>query len=99
LGEGWVRAIGRDKAGNRTAFNTLASTNKLGAAGQYKVGKLVLDPHVDPSPQRPKGIRPWRVNPADRHSAAPVKAKPALARIVVTESGLSKSGSRKPTNS
>jgi hypothetical protein len=56
-------------------------------AGQDKVGQPVLDPHADPSLDRPKGIRTWRVNPAHRRNAPPVKAKTGLARIVVTESG------------
>jgi hypothetical protein len=58
-----------------------------GVAGQDKVGELVLNPHADPSLDRPKGIRTWRVNPADRPNAPPVKANPGLARIVVAESG------------
>jgi hypothetical protein len=41
--------------------------------------------HADPSLDRPKPIRTWRVNRARRRNVLPVRANPGLARIVVTE--------------
>ncbi len=70
----------------------LRQCRQTGVAGQDKVGEPVLDPHAHPSLDRPIGIRTRRVNRSDRRNAPTVKGKPALARIVVTESGLIEDG-------